>query len=240
MINRSIDIFCGIKCANRTVLKMAKSRKSLKNLINSGAFTEMHCLFTCSCKYFWTWEIEKQLKKWLSRFQRELYFPEIENNMTSAVVQIGAMEFFLNVSLNLLNSVTKILVIKVKGLKLATSCVRDQDATTFAARYMWETGYLNWAQFMLQWFIRFREFVNFSESSARLGKNSTMTSTGPRQVECFVFRNVLCMSTILHPPTRLLKKYCVTKFRTEIRTWPSQNEAYECTRAKLLATIKDL
>ena len=33
-------------------------------------------------------------------------------------------------SLNLLNSVTKLFVITVKGLKPAISCVRDQDATT--------------------------------------------------------------------------------------------------------------
>ena len=46
-------------------------------------------------------------------------------------------------SLNSLNSVTKIFVIAVKGLKLATSCVRDQDATTAPARYMIETGSLN-------------------------------------------------------------------------------------------------
>ena len=37
----------------------------------------------------------------------------------------------------------------------ATSCVRDQDATTSPVRHMWETISLNWAQFMLQWFIRF-------------------------------------------------------------------------------------
>ena len=40
----------------------------------------------------------------------------------------------------------------------ATSCVRVQDATTAPAIHMWETGSLNWAQFMLQWFIRFPEF----------------------------------------------------------------------------------
>ena len=41
----------------------------------------------------------------------------------------------------------------------ATLCVRDQDATTAPARHMWETGSLNWAQFMLQWFIKFTEFM---------------------------------------------------------------------------------
>ena len=50
----------------------------------------------------------------------------------------------------------------------ATSCVRDQHATTVPARHMWEIGSLNWAQFMLQWFISFSEFTEFSESSAPL------------------------------------------------------------------------
>ena len=78
-------------------------------------------------------------------------------------------------SLNSANSVTKIFVITVKGLKPATSCVRDQNATTAPARHMWETGSLNWAQFMLQWFIRFpefAEFTEFNESSAPFRKNS--------------------------------------------------------------------
>ena len=55
-------------------------------------------------------------------------------------------EFFLNVfSLNSLNLVTYNL--SLKGLEPATSCVRDQDATTVSARNM---SSLNWLQFMLQ------------------------------------------------------------------------------------------
>ena len=38
-------------------------------------------------------------------------------------------------SLNSLNSVTEIFVITVKGLKPATFCVRDQDATTVPAKH---------------------------------------------------------------------------------------------------------
>ena len=49
----------------------------------------------------------------------------------------------------------------LKRLEPATSCVRDQDVTTAPVRHMWETGSLNWAQFMLQWFIRFPEFTEF-------------------------------------------------------------------------------
>ena len=45
--------------------------------------------------------------------------------------------------------------------KPATFCVRDQDSTTVPARFMWETGSLNWAQFIFQWFIRFSEFAEF-------------------------------------------------------------------------------
>ena len=41
----------------------------------------------------------------------------------------------------------------------ATSCVRDPDASTAPARHMW--GSSIWAQFMLQWFIRFPEFSEF-------------------------------------------------------------------------------
>ena len=47
------------------------------------------------------------------------------------------------VSLNLLDSVTKIFVITVKGLKPATSCVRDQDATIVPAGHMLESGSIN-------------------------------------------------------------------------------------------------
>ena len=52
----------------------------------------------------------------------------------------------------------------------ATSCVRDQNATTVPARHMWKTWSLNWAQFMLQWFIRFPKFAEFSEFLFYLGK----------------------------------------------------------------------
>ena len=41
------------------------------------------------------------------------------------------------------NSVTKIIVITVKGLELAISCVRDPHDTTAPARHMWETGCLS-------------------------------------------------------------------------------------------------
>ena len=58
----------------------------------------------------------------------------------------------------------------LKGLEPTTFCVTDQDATTVPARHMWGTGSLNWAQFILQWFVRFLEFPEFTELSFHLGK----------------------------------------------------------------------
>ena len=77
-------------------------------------------------------------------------------------------------SVNSLNSVTKIFDYSkmIRTCYTATSCVRDQDATTAPVWHMWETGSLNSAQFMLQWFISFPEFAEFSESSAPFRKNS--------------------------------------------------------------------
>ena len=57
-------------------------------------------------------------------------------------------------SLISLNWVTKIFVITVKELKCATQPPLTQEI-------MWEKGSLNWAQFMLQWFIRIPEFSEF-------------------------------------------------------------------------------
>ena len=50
---------------------------------------------------------------------------------------------------------------RVQTCHPATSCVRDQNATTVPARHMWEARSLNWAKFMLKWFIRFAEFSEF-------------------------------------------------------------------------------
>ena len=66
-------------------------------------------------------------------------------------------------------------IITVKGLEPATSCVREQDVTTVPSRHMWETGSLNWSWFMIQRFIKFPEFAEFSESSAPFRKNSMVT-----------------------------------------------------------------
>ena len=84
------------------------------------------------------------------------------------------IEFFLN----LFHWIQRIQWPKIYDIKrtrtchTATSCVKDQRATTAPARHMWKIGSLNWAQFMLQWFISFSEF---SESSAPFSKNSNVT-----------------------------------------------------------------
>ena len=96
---------------------------------------------------------------WLNIFRYNLF-----NNV---------MEFFLNISLNLLNSVTKNICHYSKRAQTCHLCVTDQDATTAPTRHTWETWSLNWLQFMLQWIIIFPEFAEFSEfneSSASLKK----------------------------------------------------------------------
>ena len=68
---------------------------------------------------------------------------------------------------------------------------------------MWEAESLNWAQFMLQWFIRFPEFVEFGEFLFHLGKTPlcpiTRTESNhkswkqigrqshPNRIQCFSF-----------------------------------------------------
>ena len=61
--------------------------------------------------------------------------------------------------------------IEFKGFEPATSCVSDQGAATGSARHTWETGPLNWLQFMLQWFIIFLGFTEFTKYLSHLGKN---------------------------------------------------------------------
>ena len=96
------------------------------------------------------------------------YFKSLKVKYTH---MLDLMEFLLNV----FTEFTDKKYLLLKGLEPATSCIRDQDATTAPARHVWETGSLNWAQFMLQWFIWFSEFTEiteFNESSAPFRKNS--------------------------------------------------------------------
>ena len=56
---------------------------------------------------------------------------------------------------------------RIVGLEPKISCVRDRDDTTRPQRHR----SLHWTQFMLQWFLRFSEFTEFSESSAPFREN---------------------------------------------------------------------
>ena len=98
-------------------------------------------------------------------------FPPVDVIM---IYRTKRLEFFLNV----FHWIQRIQWQKIYNIKRtrtchpATSCVRDQHATTAPPRHMWEIGSLNWAQFMLQWFFSFSEFTEFSERSAPFRKNS--------------------------------------------------------------------
>ena len=68
---------------------------------------------------------------------------------------------------------------------------KDQDATTVPERHMWETRILNWAQFILRWFIRSPEFTEFrecNESSAPFEK--TLLSS------IYISRHLVAFNTV--------------------------------------------
>ena len=106
----------------------------------------------------------------------------LDNNCFSASPNVS-IEFSLNVFTEIAEFSDKNICHYSKRAQTchpAASCVRDQDATAVLARHMWETESLNWAHFMLQWFIRFPEFVEFSEFLFHLGKTllSNWTDSG--------------------------------------------------------------
>ena len=83
------------------------------------------------------------------------------------------MEFFLNVFTKFSEFSDKNICHYSKRARTchpATSCVRDQDATTASARHMWETGSLNQAQFMLQWLSDSLNLLNSVKVLLHLGK----------------------------------------------------------------------
>ena len=81
--------------------------------------------------------------------------------------------------------------LSLKGLKHSTSYVRAQDAATAPARHTWETGSLNWVQFMFQWFIRFSEFNEFNKISDPFRENSIAIALACSPVDTSVlFRNI--------------------------------------------------
>ena len=123
-------------------------------------------------------------------------------------VQVSSNGVFPKCSLNSGNSVTKIIVMTVKGLEPDTSCVRDQYATRAPARHMWKTGSLYWTQFMLQWFIRF---------SAPFRKNSNvqfLIGTTPDWIFCSesLFHSRQCIYVCV---TSVFRMYGIWSFIAE-------------------------
>ena len=85
------------------------------------------------------------------------------------------LAFFLNVFSEFAEFSDKIFYYSKRArnpCQSATSCVRDQHATTAPTWHMWKTGTLSWAQFMLQWFIQFPEFAELQWKFCSFRKNS--------------------------------------------------------------------
>ena len=77
-----------------------------------------------------------------------------------------------------------------KGLKLATSCARQQDATTVPTQHIWETESLNWTQFMLRDLSHSLNSLNSMKVLLHLGKTPSRVFVlfSCCCVNCFVFR----------------------------------------------------
>ena len=126
--------------------------------------------------------------------------------------------------MNWANSVTEIFVITVEELEPATSSVRDQDATTVPAINTWEIGSLNWLQFMLQWFITFPEFAEFTEFLLNLGKTpiNTLLSYWKICLNACLYNSSIHVSTIFcHPDSfsETLKNYFVNNLKTSYQPY---------------------
>ena len=90
-------------------------------------------------------------------------FSLASSNLNDHIIQNGAaFKLWLWVLKETFKVSLKIFVITLKGLEPATSCVRDQDATTAPVRHIWEKGSLNWPQFMRGRFIRLTELAEFT------------------------------------------------------------------------------
>ena len=86
-------------------------------------------------------------------------------------IRSSLLEFSINVSLNSLNSVTKNICHYSKRTRTChLLCKRPGCYHSASKTHM--RGSLNWAQFMLQWFIRFLAFAESTDSSTPFRKNS--------------------------------------------------------------------
>ena len=96
--------------------------------------------------YLWTFEYQNQLSKlWETSIEIEFYlkvFTDIQWIQWQNICHYSK---------------------RAETCHPTTSHIRNRDATTAPARHIWETGSLNWAQCMLQWFISFPEFAEFSD-----------------------------------------------------------------------------
>ena len=103
----------------------------------------------------------------------------------------------------------------------STTWVTNQDATTPPRRHMLEKGSLKWTLFMLQWFIRFPEFAEFTESSTPFRKNSN------KQIWHFTF-SVSLFRNCLFERINSLYWYELTRrcshlpFIRKLHHWPFQ------------------
>ena len=108
----------------------------------------------------------------------------------------------------------KIFWITLKGFEAATSCVRDQGATTVPARLGRETGSLNRLQFMLlQWFIIFPEITEFNEFLFCLGKPllSVLADNNTFSLQCIIalkFRTIYTVWNVLQTSIYSLQSFC--------------------------------
>ena len=132
---------------------------------------------------------------------------------------------------------TKIYDIKrTRTCQSATSCVRDQHATTAPSRHMWEIGSLNWARFMLQWFISFSEFTEFSENSAPFRKNSNPSCSSDVVIywECWLSATVVCLGSECHKRSQEIKKKLNPHDPTYYHLWNVNKKSKNCFREDLI------
>ena len=128
------------------------------------------------------------------------------------------LEFFLNVSLNSANSVTRYYCHYSKRARTCHILYKRPDAKTAPARHVWERGSSNWAKFILQRFIRFPEFSEFNESSVPFRKNS---------IVYFNFRQLLSSYTQCAIIKIITAQICHNLNRFS-RLWKQLSNSYRC------------
>ena len=91
--------------------------------------------------------------------------------------------------------------------KSATLCAKYQDVTTQPKKHGYQTGSLNWLQFMLFWLIRFPELAENNECSAPFGASISYLSSENH--------NIIPLYFIMHNlPTELSTRFITSNERT--------------------------